>query len=870
MADGGAPELREVDPALIDPDPGNPRRSSAAEVFDISDIAASIREHGIIDALTVGPPVGGRYPLRHGERRLCAALATGRATVPVIIGPPLTAAEVLAQQLLTNTHTPYAPLCEARAYKRLLEEHRGDVGEVAAVLGRSPRLVRQRLVLLALVPEAAELLATNAITLGLALDLVALSPPAQTKVVGDMKRERREGAEPMTAREVSWLLRQARLRLVDAGFPLGDARLVPAAGPCTTCPKRSGVQKELFADGIDDEQLCSDGVCFADKRAAQAVRVTAAAKASGVPVVEKAGEVKKLFPYGRRLAHDAVVVELDEQCDLVRPPAGDAVKNLGRSGGPEKCVSGDGHDFEQGLEWSAEHDDEPADDDGGDGRARKEARAAGCAAWVTCDSGCGAWQEVDARPGAPPPGWKPPTWREALGAAIAKAKASPCAAEAQLVAIVEGQAVELTDKRAAVKLLQQAGVLSAGDARNEIRSVSPPRKPGELDKHELDQKARADAENEALGLIVGKATKAVPTIKWWRFFAGLVLRQGHELDEAIARRDLKPEKGKGKYDSGPAEKALFAWIATAEEGPLRGLAVELLASGFGHDSSTVAARYYGIDLDALTAAARERIKAEAKQKGKDAAAKASKKKAAPIPTDACGSAPTSSVAKGEPSACPLTWADVEMLAKPLKIKPHKGAQAPENVWHVVKAIRARTANGPGVSTEEIARSALHTDYASSGTDTVDLAIAVLMGLDRYTLRKGLAHLGSQGRRPDDVLCRPEPAPAPKASCAVCGCTDQAACIDEATATDTAFGECVLVDGVCSVCARCMAQALALCAKKQSESALLKALVTAQKGARAPEVWDQARASASIKRLVDTGAIGRLTAGKLLASQPPTA
>jgi ParB/RepB/Spo0J family partition protein len=628
MADGSLSTVRLVDPARIDPDPGNPRRSAPGEVFDVSDIVASIRKHGVIEPLIVGHEADGRFPLRHGERRLIAALASGRPTVPVIVGPPLTPGEVLAEQLVTNTHTPYAPLCEARAYRRLLEEHGQDVGEVAARIGRPPRLVRQRLALLALIPAAQELLGASPprITLGLALRIAGLSPEGQEAPTAEAKHRWREGGEPVGVQQIDYVLRNALLRLRDAGFPTDDVALVPAAGACTPCPKRSGRQAEMFADGLADAELCTDKACFASKQEAHAARVTAEAKGAGVPVIS-AAEVKKLFPYGHgQLPHDSAFVDLDERCDLVRPK-GEAPKNQGRHGGPEKCT-GEGasgkHDFDNGCEYSAaEYDGENAatDDD------NAQAVAAGCAAWVCCDHGCGAWSEVDARPGAPPAGWKPPTWREALASAGDAAKPA-------LVAIVDDKAHPLYEKKAALGILRKAGVIGERDAANEVRNVTPPKKPGELDKFALESKEAAKA--EATTIIAERAAKRAADAKFWRFLAGVVLRESHiPLDEALRRRGVEPEAGakSNRHMNGDERKILLSWIVEQkEDGPLRGLVVELLVGGYGHDEDAplpAAARFYGVDLDELAAKHKERLKAEAKERAKKKAEKTAKKGKAP-------------------------------------------------------------------------------------------------------------------------------------------------------------------------------------------------------------------------------------------------
>jgi hypothetical protein len=67
------------------------------------------------------------------------------------------------------------------------------------------------------------------------------------------------------------------LRLASAGFKTEDAELVPLAGACGPCPKRTGNQPELFGD-VKGADVCTDVACFRRKIAAHAERVIAAAK----------------------------------------------------------------------------------------------------------------------------------------------------------------------------------------------------------------------------------------------------------------------------------------------------------------------------------------------------------------------------------------------------------------------------------------------------------------------------------------------------------------------------------------------------------------------------------------------------------------
>lgn len=89
--------------ADIDEDPDQPR--TLFEDDGIEAMAASIREHGVVQPITVRPPVDGRYTLVFGARRVRAARLAGQADIPAVIRMPSPddyAAQVIENQQRTN------------------------------------------------------------------------------------------------------------------------------------------------------------------------------------------------------------------------------------------------------------------------------------------------------------------------------------------------------------------------------------------------------------------------------------------------------------------------------------------------------------------------------------------------------------------------------------------------------------------------------------------------------------------------------------------------------------------------------------------------------------------------------------------------
>jgi len=117
---------------------------------DMAELAASIREHGIIQPLIVSPEAGGTYTLIAGERRLEAAKQAGLRTVPAILRQ-VSDRELLELALIENIQrAELNPLEEAEAYRQLTEDFGLSHEEVASRVGKSRPAVSNTLRLLQL------------------------------------------------------------------------------------------------------------------------------------------------------------------------------------------------------------------------------------------------------------------------------------------------------------------------------------------------------------------------------------------------------------------------------------------------------------------------------------------------------------------------------------------------------------------------------------------------------------------------------------------------------------------------------------------------------------------------------------------------
>ncbi len=158
----------------------NPRQPR--EKFDtteLENLAASIREHGVIQPLIVSPGRGGSYTLIAGERRLQASRKAGLKTVPVVIRSA-TDQQLLELALIENVQrADLNPIEEAEAYQNLAKEFRMSHETIATRVGKSRVAVTNTLRLLDASAAVKQALVDGRISEGHARAMLSLSAKAQ-------------------------------------------------------------------------------------------------------------------------------------------------------------------------------------------------------------------------------------------------------------------------------------------------------------------------------------------------------------------------------------------------------------------------------------------------------------------------------------------------------------------------------------------------------------------------------------------------------------------------------------------------------------------------------------------------------------------
>ena len=156
-----------------------PRKQFDADA--LADLADSIREHGIIQPLTVRKLQSGYYQIIAGERRWRAARMAGLSEVPAIV---IEADDRKAMELAMIENLQREdlnPIEEAEGYQMLMSQYNMTQEETAQRVGKSRSAVANALRLLHLCPSVRAMVEDGRLSNGHARTLLPLAPEAQEK-----------------------------------------------------------------------------------------------------------------------------------------------------------------------------------------------------------------------------------------------------------------------------------------------------------------------------------------------------------------------------------------------------------------------------------------------------------------------------------------------------------------------------------------------------------------------------------------------------------------------------------------------------------------------------------------------------------------
>ncbi len=151
-----------------------------------------------------------------------------------------------------------------------------DVASIALKVGKSAGYVYGRLRFVDLIEDAAKAFLENRLTAGHALLIARLPQTQQSQALDAAFRSHWGSTEKQVVpvRELAqWIRQQLMLQLDDAIFDREDGTLIPEAGSCVQCPKRTGFNTALFDDFQNDDR-CLDSGCYESKVTAWLKRQT--------------------------------------------------------------------------------------------------------------------------------------------------------------------------------------------------------------------------------------------------------------------------------------------------------------------------------------------------------------------------------------------------------------------------------------------------------------------------------------------------------------------------------------------------------------------------------------------------------------------
>ena len=222
----------------------------------LADLADSIRQHGIIQPLTVRKLQSGYYQIIAGERRWRAARMAGLSQVPVVVieADDLKAMELAMIENLQREDLN--PMEEAEGYHTLMEQYGLTQEETSQRVGKSRSAVANALRLLNLCKEVRALVEEGKLTGGHARALVPLTTEMQQKAAAVIVKD------DLSVRQTELLVKKLTAKKKDK--PAKDPTAVDYAAeaarelgerlgrPCkiVTGKKKGRIELEYF--GMDD------------------------------------------------------------------------------------------------------------------------------------------------------------------------------------------------------------------------------------------------------------------------------------------------------------------------------------------------------------------------------------------------------------------------------------------------------------------------------------------------------------------------------------------------------------------------------------------------------------------------------------------
>jgi ParB/RepB/Spo0J family partition protein len=291
----------------------------------LQEMGDSIREKGVIQPIVVRPVSSiedearrkaagsAKFEIVCGERRWRGSEIAEKTHIPAVIRE-LSDHEALKLQVIENAQREDVDaLDEAEQLSGLLKSGKSTIAELVAEIGKSRAPMYGRIKLLDSPDKAKAAYRAGKLSPQVLLLVARIPNPKVAEEATERVLKGSHYGESLSFRQVQHLIAENYMtQLKGAPFDPKDVSLVPCAGACAGCPKRTGNDKELFAD-VDRADVCTDPVCFRSKCDAARDRLMTKAETDGKMVLS-VEDSQALYPHGDYLTHDAPVIELSRPC----------------------------------------------------------------------------------------------------------------------------------------------------------------------------------------------------------------------------------------------------------------------------------------------------------------------------------------------------------------------------------------------------------------------------------------------------------------------------------------------------------------------------------------------------------------------------
>ena len=237
---GEVTEVRHLPIGRISSNPDQPRQHFDEEA--LQDLAASIREHGILQPVLVRPRADGHFQLVAGERRWRAARIAGLMEIPAIVEQIDDEAALEIAIIENLQREDISPLEEAEMFDRMTSQHGYSLRKLAQKLGKDKGYIENRLRLADAPPEVRELVAVRRDTLSAAYELMKVSDP----------RKRRRLAAQVATGELSLVKLRQRIEGRPRREPGPEAERGPAEP--TVGPELVAIAVEPEGPAVDEPE----------------------------------------------------------------------------------------------------------------------------------------------------------------------------------------------------------------------------------------------------------------------------------------------------------------------------------------------------------------------------------------------------------------------------------------------------------------------------------------------------------------------------------------------------------------------------------------------------------------------------------------